>query len=148
MSELLPIYSNIFGVIIMYKTLSWVKIGLSLISLFQVGKLLCVNVLAVGEILLAWTLRQRSVTFLLSSIFLVLSLNKAVCHELGKQRYVIWVPFPRRFQFSHVKGLLKEKIAKYSLSNYYLISLQMCIIWGCMFWWQFKNLISECMPWD
>lgn len=148
MSILLPIYSNIFGVIFMYRTLSWVKIGLSLISLFQVNKLLYVNVLAVGEILLAWTLRQRSVTFPLLSIFLVLSLNKAICHELGKQRYEIWVPFPRRFQFSHVKCLLKEKKLKYSLSNYYLISLQMFIIWRYVFWWQFKKLISECMPWD
>lgn len=52
-----------WSVIIMYRTLSWVKTELFHISLFQVDKWLCVNVIATGEIILAWTFRTEKCNF-------------------------------------------------------------------------------------
>lgn len=57
----------------------------------------------------------------------------------------MWVLLSRIFPFFHVKVWLKEKkTLKYSLNNYYLISLQVGIIWEYVFWWQINSPLGGC----
>lgn len=123
----------------MFGTLSWVKIWFSHISLFCVNKLLCVNVSAVGEFILAWSSGQRSVPDPLSSRFLRAFLEKGSLLWAGETERQDMGDASKELSFFPCASLAWEENLKYSLSNYYLVSLQICIIWEYVFWWQIKT---------